>query len=84
MNSRLVDVIHERLLVRKENINVFLKRDCSDSETKNVCFNVRITTDAEVVDYVSKQMVSLERDISYLVYKDAPEGFPSEMYFVMI
>lgn len=40
VNSRLVDVIHERLLVRKENINVFLKRDCSDSETKNVCFNV--------------------------------------------
>ena len=82
--NRLIDVISDRLLVSKHSINIFLKRDCSDSETKNVCFNVRITTHSKVVDYVSKQIVALQQDISYLIYKDAPVGFPSGMYFVMV
>ena len=82
--NRLIDVISDRLLVSKHSINIFLKRDCSDSETKNVCFNVRITTHSKVVDSVSKQIVALQQDISYLIYKDAPVGFPSGMYFVMV
>ena len=84
VNNRLLDVICDRLLVSKDSINIFLKRDCSDSETTNVCFNVRITTDSKVVDSVSKQIVALQQDISYLIYKDAPTGFPSGMYFVMV
>lgn len=83
VNSRFIDVVRNTLLAKKENINVFLKRDCSDSETKNVCFNVRVTTDLRIADYVYAQTVALQQDISYLIYENAPQNFPQGMYFVM-
>ena len=83
VNSRFIDVVRNTLLAKKENINVFLKRDCSDSETVNVCFNVRVTTDLRIADYVYAQTVALQQDISYLIYENAPQNFPQGMYFVM-
>ena len=83
VNSRFIDIMRNTLLAKKENINIYLKRDCSDSETVNVCFNVRVTTDIRIAEYVYEQTVALQQDISYLIYQDAPRDFPKGMYFVM-
>jgi hypothetical protein len=84
VEDRYIDILRDILLAKKENINIYLKRDCSDSETKNTCFNVRVTTDLRISEYVFEQMDVLQEEMSYRMYKDAPSGFPEGMYFVMV
>lgn len=83
VRSRFIDIVRDILLAKKENINVFLEQDCSDSETVNVCFNVRVITDLRIADYVYEQITELQQSMSYLMYQGAPQGFPDGMYFVM-
>ena len=83
VDSRFINVVTNTLLLQNDSINVFLKRDCSDSETVNVCFNVRLTIDANIADHMYAQTVSLQQEISYLMYQDAPKDFPEGMYFMM-
>ena len=84
VQSRFIDITRDILLAKKENIKVYLKRDCSDSETVNVCFNVRVTTDLDISNYVFRNMDQLQEEMSYRMYTDAPRQFPSGLYFVMV
>ena len=84
VESRFIDITRDILLAKKENIKLYLKRDCSDSETINVCFNVRVTTDLRIADYVFENMNQLQEQMSYRMYTDPPRGFPSGMYFIMM
>ena len=59
-------------------------RDCSDSETVNVCYYVRVTTTLDQSDVVFSHMNQLQEEMSYRMYTDPPEYFPEGMYFVMV
>ena len=84
VESRFIDITRDILLAKKENIKLYLVRDCSDSETFNVCFNVRVTTDLDIADYVFKNMNELQETMSYRMYSNPPIAFPEGMYFVMV
>ena len=84
VESRFIDITRDILLAKKENIKLYLVRDCSDSETFNVCFNVRVTTDLDIADYVFKNMNELQETMSYRMYSKPPIAFPEGMYFVMV
>ena len=84
VESRFIDITRDILLAKKENIKLYLVRDCSDSETFNVCFNVRVTTDLDIADYVFRNMNELQETMSYRMYSNPPIAFPEGMYFVMV
>ena len=84
VESRFIDITRDILLVKKENILLFLKRDCSDSETHNVCFYVRVTTELRLSDYVYENMKLLQEQMSYRMYTDPPKDLPDGLYFVMV
>ena len=84
VEDRFIDITRDILLAKKENIKLYLVRDCSDSETFNVCFNVRVTTDLDIADYVFKNMNELQETMSYRMYSNPPIAFPEGMYFVMV
>ena len=83
VQSRFIDIVRDILLAKKENIKVFLVKECSDSETVNTCFNVRVSTDLRIADYVYEQITELQQSMSYKMYQNPPQGFPDGMYFVM-
>ena len=84
VQSRFIDITRDILLAKKENIKLYLMRDCSDSETVNVCFNVRVTTDLDIANYVFRNMGQLQEEMTYRMYTDPPRQFPSGLYFVMV
>ena len=84
VQSRFIDITRDILLAKKENIKLYLMRDCSDSETVNVCFNVRVTTDLDIANYVFRNMDQLQEEMTYRMYTDPPRQFPSGLYFVMV
>ena len=84
VESRFIDITRDILLAKKENIKLYLVRDCSDSETFNVCFYVRVTTDLDIADYVFRNMNELQETMSYRMYSNPSIGFPEGMYFVMV
>ena len=84
VESRFIDITRDILLAKKENIKLYLVRDCSDSETFNVCFNVRVTTDLDIADYVFRNMNELQETMSYRMYSNPSIGFPEGMYLVMV
>ena len=84
VKGRFVVIARDILLVEKENLKLFLVRDCSDSETVNVCFYVRVTTALDRSDVVFAHMNQLQEEMSYRMYTDPPPFFPEGMYFVMV
>ena len=84
VKARFIDITRDILLAKKENIMLFLERDCSDSETENVCFYVRVTTDLRIADYVYDNMKLLQEQMSYRMYTDPPKELPKGLYFVMV
>ena len=84
VKDRFIDITRDILLAKKEDINLFLIQDCSDSETVNVCFYVRVTTELDISSYVFKHMNQLQEEMSYRMYTDPPPFFPEGMYFVMV
>ena len=84
VKDRFIDITRDILLAKKEDINLFLIQDCSDSETVNVCFYVRVTTDLDISSYVFKHMNQLQEEMSYRMYTNPPRHLPEGMYFVMV
>ena len=84
VKDRFIDITRDILLAKKEDINLFLIQDCSDSETVNVCFYVRVTTELDISSYVFKHMNQLQEEMSYRMYTNPPRNFPEGMYFVMV
>ena len=84
VKDRFVDITRDILLVKKEDTNMFLIQDCSDSETMNICFYVRVMTDLDISSYVFKHMNQLQEEMSYRMYTNPPRNFPEGMYFVMV
>ena len=84
VKDRFIDITRDILLAKKEDINLFLIQDCSDSETVNVCFYVRVTTELDISSYVFKHMNQLQEEMSYRMYTNPPRHLPEGMYFVMV
>ncbi|KAM7454133.1 hypothetical protein BLSTO_05112, partial [Blastocystis sp. subtype 1] len=84
VKDRFVDITRDILLAKKEDTSLFLIQDCSDSETVNVCFYVRVTTELDIADFVFKHMNQLQEEMSYRMYTNPPRNFPEGMYFVMV
>ena len=84
VKDRFIDITRDILLAKKEDINLFLIQDCSDSETVNVCFYVRVTTELDISSYVFRNMNQLQEEMSYRMYTNPPRHFPEGMYFVMV
>ena len=84
VKDRFIDITRDILLAKKEDINLFLIQDCSDSETVNVCFYVRVTTALDIANFVFKHMNQLQEEMSYRMYTNPPRNFPEGMYFVMV
>ena len=84
VKGRFGDITRDILMVEKDSLKLFLVRDCSDSETVNVCYYVRVTTTLDQSDVVFSHMNQLQEEMSYRMYTDPPEYFPEGMYFVMV
>ena len=84
VEPRFIGILSELLLVKKEGVKLFSVRDCSDSETINVCFFVRVTAELSGSKAVFARMKAVQEEMSYRMYTNPPLQMPEGMYFIVV
>ena len=84
VKDRFIDITRDILMLKKDDIKPYLVRDCSDSETINVCFNMRLVADLRIADYVFDNVNKLQEQMTYRMYTNPPKDFPEGLYFIMV
>ena len=84
VKDRFINITRDILMLNQESINMFLIHDCSDSETRNACFYMRMTMALDASEFAFSHMTQLQEEMSYRMYTNPPPFFPEGMYFVMV